>query len=126
MKFGVVLPSYGAQSGRLATVDTALAAESLGFDSAWTTDHLALPQADAARYSPLLEAVTTLAYLAGLTQRVRLGISALVLPQRNPVEVARQIATLDVLSGGRHHAGMRRWAGRAANIRRWAVIFQPR
>ncbi len=101
MKFGVVLPSYGAQSSRLAAVDTTLAAESLEYDSAWTTDHLALPQADAARFSPLLEAVTTLAYLAGLTQRVRLGISALVLPQRNPVEVARQIATLDVLSGGR-------------------------
>lgn len=101
MKFGIVLPSYGAQSSRLATVDTALAAESLGFDSVWTTDHLALPQADAARFTPLLEAVTTLAFLSGLTNRVRLGVSALVLPQRNPLEVARQIATLDVLSGGR-------------------------
>ncbi len=101
MKFGVILPSYGAQSSRLATVDTALAAESLGFDSVWTTDHLALPRADAARFSPMLESVTTLGYLAGLTARIRLGISALVLPQRNPVEVARQIATLDVLSGGR-------------------------
>ncbi|TLM99805.1 LLM class flavin-dependent oxidoreductase, partial [bacterium] len=63
MKFGVILPSYGAQSSRLATVDTALAAESLGFDSVWTTDHLALPQADAARFSPMLESITTLAYL---------------------------------------------------------------
>lgn len=101
MKFGIVLPSYGTQSSRLAVVDTALAAESLGFDSVWTTDHLALPHAEAARFSPLLEAVTTLAFLAGLTQRVRLGVSALVLPQRNPIEVAKQIATLDVLSGGR-------------------------
>lgn len=101
MKFGVVLPSYGAQSSRLASVDTALAAEGLGYDSVWTTDHLALPQAEAARFTPLLEAVTTLSFLAGLTNKVRLGVSALVLPQRNPLEVAKQIATLDVLSGGR-------------------------
>lgn len=101
MKFGIILPSYGTDSSRLATVDTALAAEGLGFDSIWTTDHLALPQTDAIRFSPLLESITTLAFLAGLTSRIRLGISALVLPQRNPVEVARQIATLDVLSGGR-------------------------
>ncbi|GAP15573.1 probable F420-dependent oxidoreductase, Rv2161c family [Longilinea arvoryzae] len=101
MKFGVVLPSYGAHSGRLATVDTTLAAEGMGFDSVWTTDHIALPKADAERFSPLLESITTLAYLAGLTSRIRLGVSSLVLPQRNPLEVARQMATLDVLSGGR-------------------------
>lgn len=101
MRFGVVLPSYGPQATRLAILDTALAAESLGFAGVWATDHLALPKADAERFGHLFEAVTTLAYLAGSTSRIGLGISALVLPQRNPLEVAKQLATLDALSGGR-------------------------
>jgi probable F420-dependent oxidoreductase len=82
-------------------VDAAHAAESLGFESAWTTDHLALPAAEAGQFGHLFEAVSTLGYLAGVTASIRLGVSALVLPQRNPVEVAKQLATLDVLSGGR-------------------------
>lgn len=101
MQFGVILPNYGAQAGRLATVDTALAAESLGFDSVWVTDHLALPEEESAAYTPIFEALATLGYLAGLTARVKLGVSALVLPQRNPLEAGKALATLDVLSGGR-------------------------
>jgi probable F420-dependent oxidoreductase len=101
MKFGVILPNYGPQAGRLATLDTALAAESLGFDSAWLTDHLAVPESDGEAYTPIFEAVTTLAYLAASTGSIRLGISALVLPQRNPYEIGKQMASMDVLSGGR-------------------------
>jgi probable F420-dependent oxidoreductase len=118
MKFGVILPSYGPQSGRLAMVDTVLAAESLRFDSVWTTDHLALPDADAERFGHIFEAVSTLCYLAAVSSTIRLGVSALVLPQRNPVEVAKQIATLDVLSGGRAMlaAGVGWSAGEYANL----------
>jgi len=101
MKFGIVLPNYGADSTRLGILDTALAAERLGYDSVWVTDHLALPKVDAERYGLIYESIATLGFLAGSTGIIRLGISALVLPQRNPVEVAKQIATLDVLSGGR-------------------------
>jgi probable F420-dependent oxidoreductase len=101
MQFGVILPNYGAQTGRLATVDTALVAENLGFDSVWLTDHLALPEEVSAAYTPIFEVLTTMGYLSGLTARVKLGVSALVLPQRNPYEVGKQMATLDVLSGGR-------------------------
>lgn len=101
MKFGVVLPSFGPQATRLAILDTALAAEQLRYDSVWATDHIALPESDSERFGNIYEAITTLAYLAGSTGYIRLGISALVLPQRNPIEVAKQIATLDVLSGGR-------------------------
>lgn len=101
MKFGLVLPSYGDSAGRMAILDTAFAAERLGFDSVWATDHLALPEADASTFGNLFEAITTLSYLAGSTRQVKLGISALILPQRNPIEVARQLATLDALSGGR-------------------------
>jgi probable F420-dependent oxidoreductase len=101
MKFGVVLPTYGKGATRLGILDTALAAEELGYDSIWVTDHLALPQEDAERFGHIFEAVTTLSYLAASTRQIRLGISALVLPQRNPLEVGKELATLDALSGGR-------------------------
>lgn len=101
MKFGIVLPNYGPGASRLSIVDTAHAAERLGYDSVWVTDHLALPREDAERFGKIFEAVSTLGFLAGCTSRIRLGISALVLPQRNPVEVAKELATLDALSGGR-------------------------
>ncbi len=101
MKFGIVLPNFGAGVSRSSILDTAQAAEALGYDDVWLTDHVALPQADAARFGRIFEAMTTLGYLAGSTSRIRIGISSLVLPQRNPVEVAKQIATIDNLSGGR-------------------------
>jgi probable F420-dependent oxidoreductase len=104
--------------GRLAMVDTLLAAESLGFDSAWTTDHVALPEADADRFGAIYESISSLGYLAAVSARIKLGVSALVLPQRNPVEVAKQMATLDVLSGGRMMlaAGVGWSAGEYANL----------
>ncbi|HHY89266.1 MAG TPA: TIGR03619 family F420-dependent LLM class oxidoreductase [Chloroflexi bacterium] len=101
MNFGVILPNFGPGASRMDLLDTALAAERLGFDSGWLTDHLALPQQDAERYGHIFEVLTTMGYLAASTQRLRLGISALVLPQRNPLEVGKQLTTLDVLSGGR-------------------------
>ena len=101
MKFGVILPNYGPGCGRLALVDTAIAADNLAYDSVWTTDHLALPEDESAPYMPIFEALTSAAFLAASTSRVKLGISALVLPQRNPLEVAKSVASLDVLSGGR-------------------------
>lgn len=118
MKFGVVLPTYAQGATRLSIVDTALAAEELGFDSIWVTDHLALPQADAERFGHIFEAITTLSYLAASTRTIRLGISALVLPQRNPVEVGKELATLDALSGGRVilAAGIGWSAGEYANL----------
>ncbi len=101
MKFGVILPNYGAQATRLAVLDTALLAESLGFHSAWLTDHMAMPESDGPAYTPIFEAVSTAAYLAASTGSIRLGISALILPQRNPYEMAKALATIDALSGGR-------------------------
>lgn len=118
MKFGVVLPTYGKSSTRLSILDTALAAEELGYDSIWVTDHLALPQEDAERFGHIFEAVTTLSYLAASTRQIRLGISALVLPQRNPLEIGKELATLDALSGGRVilAAGIGWSAGEYANL----------
>lgn len=118
MKFGIVLPSYGRGASRLNLVDSALAAERMGFDSIWATDHLALPKADAERFGHIFEALTTISYLAACTREIRLGFSTLVLPQRNPVEVAKEIATLDALSGGRviFSAGIGWSAGEYANL----------
>ena len=101
MKFGVILPNFGPNCGRMAVVDTAIAAENLAFDSIWTTDHMALHEEEAAPYNPIFEALTTLGYLAASTARIKLGVSALILPQRNPLEIAKAVASLDVLSGGR-------------------------
>lgn len=101
MKIGIVLPNYGPSATRMALIDTALAAEKLDFSSIWITDHMALPQAEAETYGHIFEAVTTLSYLAACTSRIKLGFSTLVLPLRNPVEIAKQIATLDALTGGR-------------------------
>ncbi|MBN1263987.1 MAG: TIGR03619 family F420-dependent LLM class oxidoreductase [Anaerolineales bacterium] len=101
MDFGITLPSYGLQVDPAAILDTALAAEEYGFHSAWTTDHILLPEQDAANFRVLYESITTLAYIAGQTDRLRLGISSLVLPMRDPILTARQLAALDVLSGGR-------------------------
>lgn len=101
MKFGLVLPNYGPQASRFAIIDSAIAAENNGFDSVWLTDHLALPEADANLFGHIYESITTMSYLAASTRTINLGLSTLVLPQRNPIEVAKSLATLDNLSGGR-------------------------
>ena len=101
MNFGVILPTFGIGADRASILETSRAAERLGFDSVWLTDHIALPATDAARFGHIYEAISTLAYLAGTTQRIGLGTSVLILPQRNPVEIAKQIATIDDLSNGR-------------------------
>ncbi len=98
---GLILPNYGdaLDAERLASV--AVAAEESGFDSGWVTDHLIVPPEHAGIYGRIAEALVSLGFLAGRTQRLRIGISALVVPQRNPLVVLKQLATLDFLSGGR-------------------------
>ena len=73
-------------------------AEALGFDSLWTLDQVL-------GGSRNLEPVSLLSYVAAVTERARLGTAVFVLPQRNPVQLAKALATLDVLSGGRVIAG---------------------
>jgi probable F420-dependent oxidoreductase len=115
--FGIALPNYGPLATPETLVRLARLAEDLGVDSVWTSDHLVAPVGVASIYpydrrpdpkpgdmgviEEFYEPVTTLAWLAGATSRVRLGISAYVMPYRNPVVTAKQVATLDRLSGGR-------------------------
>jgi len=101
MYFGITLPSYGQEVDPSAILDTAQAAEAFGYHSVWTTDHILLPEMDSTRFRSLYESITTLAFIAGQTDRIRLGISSLVLPMRDPILAAKQLAALDVLSGGR-------------------------
>jgi alkanesulfonate monooxygenase SsuD/methylene tetrahydromethanopterin reductase-like flavin-dependent oxidoreductase (luciferase family) len=97
----VILPNYGAalDAERLASV--AVAAEQAGFDSGWVTDHLIVPAEHAATYGTIAEALVSLGFLAGRTRRLELGVSALVVPQRQPLVALKQLTTLDFLSGGR-------------------------
>lgn len=101
MQFGVILPNFSRLGTRDAQVEIAREAEGLGYNSIWTTDHVMMQKGFEEPYGSILEAMTTLAYLAPLTERVKLGTSVVVLPQREPVLVAKQAATLDYLSGGR-------------------------
>jgi alkanesulfonate monooxygenase SsuD/methylene tetrahydromethanopterin reductase-like flavin-dependent oxidoreductase (luciferase family) len=98
---GVVLPNYGDafDPGRL--VSAAVAAEEAGLDSGWMTDHVLPPARHAPIYGTIAEALVTVGWLAGRTSRLRLGTSALIVPQREPLLTLKQLVTLDVLSGGR-------------------------
>ena len=98
---GVVLPNYGEafDPGRLTAA--AAAAEAAGLDSGWMTDHVLPPSRHAGIYGTVAEALVAVGYLAGSTTRLRLGVSALIVPQREPLLTFKQLVTLDVLSGGR-------------------------
>lgn len=101
----VKLALYGLHRGSGVDADTlvrrARLAEAAGFEALWVGDHLALP-AD----QPRLEALIALAYLAAVTTRVRLGVGVIVLPQRQPVLLAKQLTSIDVLSKGRLTVGV--------------------
>jgi alkanesulfonate monooxygenase SsuD/methylene tetrahydromethanopterin reductase-like flavin-dependent oxidoreductase (luciferase family) len=98
---GVVLPNYGEafDPGRLTAA--AAAAEAAGLDSGWMTDHVLPPSRHAGIYGTVAEALVAVGYLAGSTTRLRMGVSALIVPQREPLLTLKQLVTLDVLSGGR-------------------------
>jgi probable F420-dependent oxidoreductase len=101
MRVGVNLPNYSELGTREAIRAITQRAEGLGYDSVWTTDHVLMPTIHPDPYGHILETLSTLAFLAGITERVQLGASVVVLPQREPVLVAKQAATIDHLSGGR-------------------------
>jgi len=117
MRFGIAVPNYGPLASAENMVRLARRAEALGLDSIWVADHLVAPVGVQSIYpfdkSPdpkpgdmgvieeFYEPLTTLAFLAGATSRIRLGVSVYVIPYRNPVVTAKTVATLDALSGGR-------------------------
>ena len=120
VSFGVRVPN----SGPLASVENiaraATEAEAMGFDSVFVHDHVVWSTAMHRHHissgahealtddqsADFYESLTTLSYLAALTSRVQLGVACLVMPTRNPIYAAKQLATLDHLSGGRLIAGV--------------------
>lgn len=101
MKFGLLLPNFGAAASGESIAASARLAEALGFDSVWTTDHVLMPAALPDPYGNLIESLVALTIAATVTTRVQLGTSIIVMPQREPVLLAKQLAGIDVVSGGR-------------------------
>jgi alkanesulfonate monooxygenase SsuD/methylene tetrahydromethanopterin reductase-like flavin-dependent oxidoreductase (luciferase family) len=101
LHLGLILPSYGEALDAERLAAAAIAAEEAGFDSGWVTDHVLVPQEHASVYGTIAEPLVALGFLAGRTRTLELGVSALVVPQRNPLVALKQLTTLDLLSGGR-------------------------
>jgi probable F420-dependent oxidoreductase len=114
MEFGSHLPIFGPMATRENLLTFARRMEQLGYDSRWARDYVVIPTRIASRYpynesgrlfiepdAALIEPLTALTFVAGVTDRVRLGTSVLVLPHRHPVLAAKMLACLDHLAGGR-------------------------
>ncbi|WP_119421944.1 LLM class F420-dependent oxidoreductase [Desertibaculum subflavum] len=115
MKFGLRYCNTGPYVDPAKAVELAQAAEEAGFESMWTVEHTVVPAGYGSAYPyapsgkmaggndaiPLPDPLIWMAYVAAATRRIKLGTAILILPQHNPVVVAKQVATLDHLSGGR-------------------------
>jgi probable F420-dependent oxidoreductase len=120
VRIAVSLPNVGLDHGKEMILPVAEAAERLGFDSVFAAHHVVLPYERESEYpykrsgteiamSPgmqWLDPLVVLSMVAGATDRIGLGTSVLVLPYRNPVNLAAEVAALDVLSGGRFVLGV--------------------
>jgi probable F420-dependent oxidoreductase len=99
---GIHLPQAGPAASGVALRAAARRAEELGYADVWVSDHLLVPTGVEYPPSPYIyEPLSVLAHVAAVTERVRLGTTVLVLPMRNPVAVAKTLASIDRLSDGR-------------------------
>ncbi|MEZ5227768.1 MAG: LLM class F420-dependent oxidoreductase [Acidimicrobiales bacterium] len=101
LRLGIHLPQYGRAASPEAIRRVAVQAEELGFEDVWVSDHLVQPAAQDYPSPYLFDPLLTLAWAAGVTERVGLGTSVLVVPQYHPLQLANSLASLDALSGGR-------------------------
>ncbi len=110
LRFGLHIGAFrfpgGASATREALREMAAAAESAGFDSIYVMDHFRQIPQIGRQWEDFLESYTTLAYLAGCTERARLGALVTGITYRNLAHLGKIIATLDVLSGGRALCGL--------------------
>lgn len=107
MHYGICLPNFTGLATPESIEAVADLAERLGWNAVWTTDHVLVDRAeDAEEYRTNYDAIGTLAWVGARHPRVRLGTSVIVVPQRNAVVLAKELATLDALSGGRVMAGI--------------------
>ena len=106
MDYGIALPGLGDAATREGIEAAAELAERYGFIDVWGTDHLLVDARAADEYGRIYEVVTTLAWVAGRFRKVRVGASVVVVPMRNAVVLAKELSTIDDLSGGRLIAGV--------------------
>lgn len=120
LRIGAKLPSSGGDPARLGVPTMARRLEAAGFDSLWASDHVVMTEDTSRSYypfgddgspgwdvtTPWYDALIVLAQAAAVTERVELGTAVLVLPQRHPVVLAKQVASLDALAGGRVALGV--------------------
>jgi probable F420-dependent oxidoreductase len=119
MKFGIAFANVGPYAVGDGAAEFAGAAEAAGFESVWTVEHVVVPEGYESAYpysptgkmpgpedSPIPDPLIWLAYIAAATTTIRLGTGILILPQRNPVVLAKELSTLDQMSGGRMELGI--------------------
>lgn len=106
MHFGVILPNFGRDSSPDTIRRFAESAEELGYDSVWTTEHIIVGREAVARFGRVYDPLVTLAWIAGWTQGIGLGTSIVLVPLHNPMHLAKEVATLQELSGGRFTLGV--------------------
>ena len=106
MHLGVILPNYGAGASPAGIRRTAELAEELGFDSVWTTEHIVVGREAVDPYGRVYDPLVTLGWIAGWTEWIGLGTSIVLVPLHNPMHLAKQVATLQELSGGRFTLGV--------------------
>ena len=111
MRLGLVHVNMGSMSRPEELVAAVRAAEAAGFDSVWAGEHIVLPDPQVppspmAPQDPALDSLFALTWAAAHTTTVRLATGIVILPQRNPLVLAKEVATLDVLSGGRVMLGV--------------------
>lgn len=120
MRFGVMFANTGLGASAAGARQVAVAAESAGFESLWTVEHVVVPSGYESKYPydasgkmaggaeefDIPDPLIWLAFVAAATERIKLGTGILIVPQRNPLVTAKEIATLDALSGGRMILGV--------------------
>ncbi len=111
MRLGLFGVNMGACADPAALTAVVRAAEDAGFDSAWAGEHVVLPDPQVppspmAPHDPILDPLLALGWAAAVTRTLKLATGIVILPQRNPVVLAKQVASLDVLSGGRFVLGV--------------------
>jgi len=119
MKLGILFANVGPFGQPEGLVNLAQTAEAAGFESLWTVEHVVVPKGYESPYpysqdgkmpgpeeSPIPDPFVWLSYVAAVTEKIRLGTGVLILPQRHPFYVAKEVATLDTLSKGRVELGV--------------------
>jgi probable F420-dependent oxidoreductase len=103
---GVILPNYGEEAGPDRIRSMAEAAEALGFDSVWATEHIIVGPEAVDPYGRVYAPLVTLAWISGFTERIGLGTSIVLVPLHHPIHLAKEVATLQEVSAGRVRLGV--------------------